>query len=41
MNAPEKLLVIDVTQERTTEKICKFLGIPERLIVDMPVENKT
>ena len=41
MKAPEKLLVIDVTQEKTTEKICKFLNIPFEFIIDMPHSNKT
>lgn len=40
-SAPEKLLVIDVTQEKTTEKICKFLDIPEDFVRVMPHENKT
>jgi len=40
-SAPEKLLVIDVTQERTTEKICRFLNIPEKFVIDMPQANKT
>ena len=41
MKAPEKLLVIDVTQEKTTEKICNFLNIPIECIIDMPHSNKT
>lgn len=41
MNAPEKLLVIDVTKEPTTERLCAFLGLPDWLIMEMPVENKT
>lgn len=41
MNAPDKLLVIDVTKEPTTERLCVFLGLPDWLIVEMPVENKT
>lgn len=41
MKAPEKLLIIDVTQEKTTEKICHFLNIPTECIIDMPQSNKT
>ena len=41
MKAPEKLLVIDVTQEKTTEKICRFLNIPNEYIINMPHINKT
>ena len=41
MKAPEKLLVIDVTQEKTTEKICRFLNIPIECVIDMPHSNKT
>jgi hypothetical protein len=40
-NAPDKLLVIDVTAEPTTEKICKFLNIPSDLVIDMLHLNKT
>ena len=41
MNAPEKLLVIDVTEEHTTEKICNFLNIPSACVISMPHRNKT
>lgn len=41
MNAPEKLLVIDVTEEYTTEKICNFLNIPSAYVISMPHRNKT
>ncbi len=40
-SAPEKLLVIDVTKESTTSRICRFLNIPEDLSIKMPHENKT
>lgn len=38
---PDKLLVIDVTKEKTTEKICRFLNIPLEYVTPMPHENKT
>ena len=41
MKAPEKLLVIDVTQEKTTEKICRFLNIPIEFVIEMPKINQT
>jgi hypothetical protein len=41
LNVPEKLLVIDVTKEKDTQKICDFLQIPLELIIDMPHSNKT
>lgn len=41
MRAPEKLLVIDITKEETTQKICAFLGIPEGLVIPVPHLNKT
>jgi hypothetical protein len=41
MNIPEKLLVIDVTQEKTTRKICEFLNIPIECVIGMPHSNKT
>lgn len=41
LKAPEKLLIIDVTQEETTEKICRFLNIPTEYIFDMPHSNRT
>ena len=40
-HAPHKLLVIDVTKENTTQKICDFLNIPQEFVIDMPHENKT
>ncbi len=39
--APEKLLVIDLTKEKTTEKLCAFLNIPPEYAFDMPHRNKT
>lgn len=41
MNASEKLLIIDITKEKNTKKICNFLGIPEKFIIDTPHKNKT
>lgn len=41
MNAPEKLLVIDITQEETTRKICELLGIPEEMGIPVPHLYKT
>lgn len=41
MNSMEKLLIIDVTKEKTTKKICEFLNIPEQFVIDMPHANKT
>lgn len=41
LNAPQKLLIIDITLEETTEKVCQFLNIPSDLIVKMPHQNKT
>ena len=41
MNAPGKLLVIDVTKEKSTRKICDFLQIPQEFSIDMPHANKT
>lgn len=41
ISAPEKLLVIDVTREKTTRKICTFLNIPEEFAIPMPHRNKT
>lgn len=40
-DAPCKLLVVDVTKERTTESICRFLNIPEKYVISMPHANKT
>ena len=41
MDAPDKLLVIDVTNERTTKIICEFLEIPKEMAIEMPQVNKT
>jgi len=41
MQAPEKLLVVDITQEKTTKKICEFLNIPNEFVIEMPHSNKT
>lgn len=40
VNAPNKLLVIDVTKEATTEKLCEFLNIPKEFVIAMPQRNK-
>lgn len=40
-NSPEKLLVIDVTQEANTQKILDFLNIPKEYAIDMPHMNRT
>lgn len=40
-NSLNKLLVIDLTAEDTTEKICRFLNIPVELEIDMPHANRT
>ena len=39
--APGKLLVIDLTKETTTERICEFLDIPTEYTFDVPHANKT
>ena len=36
-----KLLIIDITKEKDTRKICSFLNIPAELAVEMPHENKS
>ena len=41
MQAPNKLLVIDITKEETTKRICEFLNIPTEFAIDMPHSNKT
>ena len=41
MNAPDKLLVVDVTAEDTTTKICNFVNIPSAYVISMPHRNKT
>lgn len=40
-NAAGKLLVIDVTKERDTSRLCEFLNIPEDMVIEMPHANKT
>ncbi|MCG7624820.1 hypothetical protein MHM97_15745 [Epibacterium sp. Ofav1-8] len=40
-DAPDKLLVIDVTKEVDTSRICQFLNIPAQYTIKMPHENKT
>jgi hypothetical protein len=40
-NCPQRLLIIDVTQEETTRKICDFLNIPAKFAVRMPQLNKS
>jgi hypothetical protein len=40
-NCPERLLVIDVTVEKTTRALCDFLNIPAEFAIDMPQLNKT
>ena len=37
----EKLLVIDITQQKTTTEICRFLSIPGDITMNMPIINKT
>ncbi len=39
MDAPHKLLSIDITREKTTERICEFLNIPPELAIHMPSNN--
>ena len=36
-----KLLIIDITKEKNTKKICSFLNIPVELAIEMPHENKS
>ena len=38
---PDDLLVIDITRELTTRKIVEFLGLPLRLVTEMPHLNQT
>ena len=40
-DAPHKLLVIDVTKEATTKKLCDFLNIPPQFVIPMLHKNKT
>lgn len=41
INAPEKLLVIDLTKEPKTDRICEFLNIPLEFSFDVPHANRT
>lgn len=41
MNAPEKLLIIDVAREPTTARLCEFLGIPKNFVIKMPHRNRS
>jgi len=36
-----KLLVIDMTEEKSTATICQFLNIPHHFAIEMPHSNKT
>ena len=40
-NSPHKLLVIDISKESDTSRICEFLNIPLSHSIKMPQENKT
>lgn len=40
-NCNDKLLAIDITKEKNTKKICDFLNIPEKYVIDMLHENKS
>ena len=40
-SSPQKLLVIDITKEEDTSKICDFLNIPEQFIFETIHENQT
>ena len=39
--AADKLLILDITKEKNTKRICEFLDIPEKFAVEMPHKNKT
>lgn len=41
MNTRDKLLVIDLTKEKNTMRICEFLNIPLEYSIDVPHYNKT
>ncbi len=41
MDAPEKLLALDITTLKDTALLCDFLNIPEKFVVEMPHANKT
>jgi hypothetical protein len=40
-NCLERLLVIDITREVDTRRLCEFLEIPKELVIDMPQFNRT
>lgn len=35
------LLVIDFSYEKTSRKLCEFLGIPDEYVIDVPHLNKS
>ncbi len=39
--SPEKLLVMDITKQTDTARLCEFLNIPAHMKVPMPHSNKT
>ena len=41
MNAHNKLLVIDLTREKNTKRICEFLNIPLEYSINIPHYTKT
>jgi hypothetical protein len=41
MNSKSKLLVIDLTKDKTTKRICEFINISLEYSIDMPHSNKT
>jgi sulfotransferase family protein len=41
LDCPDKLLVLDVTEEGDTARICRFLNIPEEFATAIPHLNKT
>lgn len=41
MDAPGKLLVVDLTRVQTTQSVCDFLGFAEAHVTLVPWENKT
>ena len=40
-DSDDKLLVIDISKEKTTKRICDFLNIPSEFSINMPHANKT
>lgn len=38
---PDDLLVIDITREKNTRRICDFLGIPSKYTIEMPHLNRS